>query len=71
MFLKNFQVTVSRKDKEQRSIEEDTQPKESTDYVQLARETTETIAKYLVIGVAAYVAADTARQVIVKLTPSH
>lgn len=43
----------------------------SVDYVQLVRDTTETVAKHVVIGVGVFVAADTLRQVIVKLTPSR
>jgi hypothetical protein len=43
----------------------------SVDYAQIVRETTETVAKNLIIGVATYVAVDTLRQVIVKITPAH
>lgn len=48
-----------------------TEAKPSVDYVQLVRDTTGSLAKTVVIGVGVYVAADTLRQVIVKLTPSN
>ena len=35
----------------------------------IVRETTETIARHIVIGVGVYVAVDTLRQVIIKATP--
>lgn len=50
------------------AVDQETTP---VDYVQIVRETTETVTKYAAIGVAGYVVLDTIRQVLVKLTPEH
>ena len=69
-FTDRFQVTVSKKPK---TSDTDTASLTAApvDYAQIVRETTETVAKYAVVAVGSYVAADTLRQILVKLTPQH
>jgi hypothetical protein len=64
---RRLEVRVVRNDKP--SDATDTTKEIPTDTAQIIRETTTTIAAAVILGIAVYMGADTARQVIVKVTP--
>lgn len=69
--FKNRSIQVKYVKTPRENSETTSEPTPSVDYVQIARETAESVGKYVVVGVATYVAVDTLRQVLVKLTPTN
>ena len=74
---RHFEVKI-RKDPKTTETDNTVEELASVDYSDLVRETTNTLIetterwlKTAVIGIGVYVAADTLRQVIVKITPSN
>lgn len=70
MFKRSIEMKIVKSPKNSTSTET-SEETPSIDYVQLVRNTTETVAASVIVGVVLYVGADTLRQVIVKLTPQH
>lgn len=64
---RSIQVSFNKNNPNLEDSSSDTQ----VDYAQIVRDTTETVAKKIILGVGVYVAVDTLRQVIVKLTPQN
>lgn len=71
MFKKHRLELRMVNDSKSPKTDETSEPKPSLDYVQIVRDATEFIGTKVIIGVLAYVAVDTLRQVIVKVTPEN
>lgn len=69
-FLKKYRIQASLVRQEDSPMTDSTRENlPHTDTPQLIRELTSTITTAVVVGIAVYIGADTARQVIVKVTP--
>jgi hypothetical protein len=70
MFRRSIEVNVVKTPKNQ-AVGTTSEEVTAVDYTEAVQETVRIIAANAILGMVAFVALDTARQVIVKLTPGH